>query len=81
MIKRESAEKKDGCNSINQPEFQQLHKLKKQTRERTILNYLGKLALNKPVTVKYRNATGDDFLRDMLELRRELHALGTTRCL
>jgi hypothetical protein len=61
---------------LNPNEFKTLEKLKSQTTERTISNYLRKLALHKPVTVKYRNATADDFLRDMLELKKELHAIG-----
>jgi hypothetical protein len=61
---------------LNQEEFQQLQKFVEQTTETTISNYLRKVALGKPVLVKYRNASADDFLRDMLELKRELSALG-----
>ena len=35
-----------------------------------------KLCLQKPVTVKYRNQSADDFLQAMLELKKELSAIG-----
>lgn len=60
---------------LSQEEYRQLQQFQQQTTETTVSNYLRKVALNKPVLVKYRNATADDFLRDMLELRRELSAL------
>jgi hypothetical protein len=34
-----------------------------------------KVVLQNPVTVKYRNASADDFLRDMVELKKQLSAL------
>jgi len=39
-------------------------------------NYLRKVSLQKPVTIKYRNQTADDFLKQMLELKKELNAVG-----
>jgi hypothetical protein len=47
---------------LNQSEYDQLQKLQRQTTEKTISNYLHKLALNKQVIVKYRNVMADDFL-------------------
>ena len=61
---------------LSRSEYEGLVKLKSKTTERSISEYLRKLALRQPVTVKYRNATADDFLRDMLQLKKELHALG-----
>ncbi|MFL5741461.1 MAG: plasmid mobilization protein [Flavisolibacter sp.] len=61
---------------LSRKEYEGLVKLKSQTTERSISDYLRKLALGHPVTVKYRNATADDFLREMLELKKELHAIG-----
>jgi hypothetical protein len=57
---------------LNQSEYERLQKLQVQTTETTISSYLRKLALQKPVTVKYRNASADDFLQDMAELFAEL---------
>lgn len=61
---------------MNEQEFQLLEKFQRQTIEKNIGSYLRKLALQKPVTVKYRNESADDFLMDMLNLKKELHAIG-----
>jgi hypothetical protein len=61
---------------VTATELAQLRKLQKQTTENTLSNYLRKVGLQKPVIVKYRNATADDFLREMLPLKKELNAIG-----
>lgn len=61
---------------MNDNELNQLQKLQQQTTEKDISNYLRKVALQKPVIIKYRNQSADDFLRDMLELKKELNAIG-----
>lgn len=61
---------------MNTAEFELLEKFRKKTTERNTSNYIRKVALNQPVTVKYRNATADDFLRDMVQLKKELNAIG-----
>ena len=61
---------------MNSGEFDQLEKLCKQTTERSVSSYLREVALKKPVIVKYRNQSADDFLREMLELKNELNAVG-----
>lgn len=61
---------------MNESEFNQLEKLQQQTTEKDTSSYLRKVALQKPVTVKYRNESADDFLLDMLGLRKELNAIG-----
>jgi hypothetical protein len=53
---------------MNETEFSQL--------EKDTSSYLRKVALQKPVTVKYRNESADDFLLDMLGLKKELNAIG-----
>ena len=60
---------------LNEGEWERLQYFQRMTTEASVSNYLRRVALNKPVVVKYRNQTADDFLRDMLELRRELAAL------
>jgi hypothetical protein len=62
---------------LNEDEFEQLQTLQEQTTEKSISNYLRKVALQKPVLVKYRNTSADDFLRDMMELKNELSTLGS----
>jgi hypothetical protein len=56
-------------------EYEGLHVLVGQTTERHVSAYLRKVILRKPVVVKYRNASADDFLRDMLQLRKELESV------
>ena len=61
---------------MNETEFTQLEKLQQKTTEKDTSSYLRKVAMQKPVTVKYRNASADDFLLDMLNLKKELNAIG-----
>jgi hypothetical protein len=57
-------------------EINQLTKFQQKTTEKDTSAYLRKLALKKPVTVKYRNERADDFLLDMLNLKKELNTIG-----
>src|SRR6266498_5259463 len=43
---------------------------------RTLTEYMRKLLLNRPVTVKIRNASLDAFMAEMIALRNELNAIG-----
>jgi len=61
---------------MNETEFNHFEKLQQKTTEKDTSSYLRKVALQKPVTVKYRNASADDFLLDMLNLKKELNAIG-----
>ncbi len=61
---------------MNNKEFDQVDKLRKQSIERNLSSYLRKVSLQKPVTVKYRNQSADDFLKQMLELKKELNGIG-----
>ena len=61
---------------MNDSELNELTKLQQKTTEKNISNYLRKVALQKPVTVKYRNQSADDFLKEMLGLKKELSAIG-----
>lgn len=61
---------------MNNNEFEQLEKFRKQSTEKSISNYLRKVSLQKPVTFKYRNQSADDFLKQMLKLKKELNAVG-----
>lgn len=61
---------------MNEQEYKLLEKFRKQTTEKNTGSYLRKVALQRPVTVKYRNESADDFLLDMLGLKKELHAIG-----
>jgi MobC-like protein len=61
---------------MNEAEINQLTKFQNKTTEKDTSAYLRKVALQKPVTVKYRNESADDFLLDMLNLKKELNAIG-----
>ena len=61
---------------MNTSEFEQLEKNQKQITERDISSYLRSVSLKQPVTVKYRNQSADDFLKQMLELKKELNGIG-----
>jgi hypothetical protein len=61
---------------MNETEFELAEKFRKKTTERYPSTYMRKLSLQKPVTVKYRNESADDFLMDMLNLKKELNAIG-----
>lgn len=61
---------------MNETEFTQLEKLQQKTTNKDVSSYLRKVALQKPVNVKYRNESADDFLLDMLNLKKELNAIG-----
>ena len=47
----------------------------KSTDDR-LSEYARKVLLNKPVTIKYRNASIDEFLTDMIPVKNELNAIG-----
>ena len=61
---------------MNTAEKNQLKKLQQLTTEKTVSNYVRKVALQKPVIVNYRNQSADNFLKDMLELTKQLNGVG-----
>jgi MobC-like protein len=77
MKKQESeVRKKMVVVRMNETELNQLTKFQQKTTEKDTSSYLRKVALQKPVTVNYRNESADDFLLDMLNLKKELNAIG-----
>lgn len=73
---KSEARKKMLVVRVNDAEFEKIEKLRKKTTERSLSSYHRKLLLNKPVIVKYRNESADDFLKEMLQLKKELNAIG-----
>lgn len=61
---------------MNDDELKRVIELQKKTTERDVSSYLRKVALQKPVVFTYRNQSADDFLKGMLELKKELNAIG-----
>ena len=61
---------------MNAEELKQVKKKQQQTTERSLSEYIRKVSMQNPVTVKYRNQSADDFLKQMLELKKELNGIG-----
>lgn len=69
---------------VNEAEVAKIKSLQQSTTERSLNNYVRKVILQKPVVFTYRNLSTDDFLKEMLELKKQLNAVGkkisTKRC-
>jgi hypothetical protein len=61
---------------LNDEEYAELQRLFKNTTCRQLSDYVRRIILGRPLNVKYRNASVDDFLTDMLVMKRELNAVG-----
>ena len=61
---------------MNKQELEEVKKNQLKTTEQNLSNYIRKVSMRKPVIVKYRNQSADDFLKDMLLLKKELSAVG-----
>lgn len=61
---------------MNDEELKQVKKKQQQTTERSLSEYIRNVSMQKPVTVKYRNQSADDFLKQMLKLKKELNGIG-----
>jgi hypothetical protein len=62
---------------FNKSEYDSLQTFFRQTTCRDLGDYMRRVALSKPVSIHYRNQSLDDFLADMISLKRELNAIGT----
>ena len=62
---------------MNDNELARVIELQKKTTERDVSSYLRRVALQKPVVVTYRNRSADDFLKEMLPLKKELSVSAT----
>ena len=61
---------------LNPEEYDELQRLFKNTTCRQLSDYVRRIILSRPINVKYRNASVDDFLTDMLTMKKELNAVG-----
>ena len=61
---------------VNPAEFEQIAKLQRSTTCRSLSEYIRKLLLAKPVVVKYRSESADQYLEEMIVLKNELNAIG-----
>ncbi len=61
---------------MNDTELSRLTRLQEKSTDKDLSNYIRKVLLQRPVTITYRNQSADDFLTQMLELKKELNAIG-----
>jgi MobC-like protein len=57
-------------------EYEMIEQYSKSTTCRSLSEYARKILLSKPVVVKYRNESADQFLAEMLLFKNELSAIG-----
>lgn len=61
---------------VKPDEYNKIHSLFSSTTCRKLSEYARKILLNKPVVIKYRNQSADEFLSVMIPLKNELNAIG-----
>src|SRR4028119_1554347 len=61
---------------VNEIEYQKIERNRKASTSRKLSDYARTILLNKPVIIKYRNGTADEFLSEMIKLKNELSAIG-----
>ena len=61
---------------MNLFEFEKMESFRKHSTERSISNYIRKVVTQKPVIMNYRNQSADEFLNQMLELKKDLNGIG-----
>lgn len=61
---------------LNDDEFNQLQKRLQETTCRRMSEYTRALLFEKPVTVRQRNQSMDDFMEELILLRSEINAVG-----
>ena len=61
---------------LTEQEYQQVERATGKTTCSSVSEYARRLVLSKPVIMRYRNDSLDDFMADMLLLRRELNHIG-----
>ena len=61
---------------MNQKEMDLVKKNQCRTTERSLSEYVRCVSMHEPVIVKYRNQSADDFLKEMIALKKELNFIG-----
>ena len=61
---------------VKPEEYDKIHQHLRSTTHRKLSEYARKVLLNKPVVVKYRNQTADEFLSAMIPIKNELNSIG-----
>lgn len=74
--KEKEARKKFIKVRVNTQERQLINRQKALSAERTLSDYLRKLALQKPVIIAHRNESLDQLLLRLIDIKNELSAIG-----
>lgn len=61
---------------VKPAEYQKIHGLFSKSTHRKLSEYARNVLLQKPVTIKARNESADQFLHEMIGLKKELNAIG-----
>ena len=61
---------------VNETEFKKIEGFWKASTCNKLSDYARTILLNKPVIIKYRNGSADEFLAEMIKLKNELSAIG-----
>lgn len=76
-VKENNPNRTRWCNiRLTENEFQQLQNKLTTTTCRKVSDYVRKVLFDKPITVKHRNQSMDEFMTEMIAMRGELNALG-----
>ena len=77
MMKRENSNRSRIVGLRFTPEeFTKIERRWKATTCRKLSDYIRRHLFDKPITTNYRNQSLDEFMLEMIRLRRELNALG-----
>lgn len=63
---------------MNEAELKLVKRQQQKSTERNVSAYVREVAMKKPVFINYRNQSADDFLKDMLALKKELNGIGNS---
>lgn len=61
---------------VSETELNNIYALCKKTTSQSISEYARNILLKKPVIIKYRNQSADEFLSEIIRLKNELNAIG-----
>lgn len=61
---------------VNDLEYKKIEGFWKSSTSNKLSDYARTILLKKPITIKYRNASADDLLSEMIRLKNELNAIG-----
>lgn len=61
---------------VKPEDYQKIHGLFSKSSHRKLSEYARNVLLQKPVIIRTRNESADQFLHEMLQLKKELNAIG-----